>query len=344
MNKRIIPLIVGLAAVWGQSGAQEVLTLQEAVATALRQNTSVMVARNSAVIAQNTASAGKADLLPKLSASAGANYTDIENVGASTTSSVGASASYTLFDGLGNVYRLRQAQSTGRLGALDARNQIESTVLQVGQAYYTAASAFESLRIAREALGISRERLVRAQERSAYGRAGTVDVLSAQVDVNADSVTVVQSQLAWDQARRNLNMLLFREIGAPLAVATGVDYAPMAELGALLSEAQKRNAGFLIYQERTRQAKAAAGAAGSALAPKLDLSGSATYSQTDADLAVGFGDLGYHPPRRRQHQLDAVQRRSAAPGPPVRQADGQEPSAARGSSLARFESVGGQWL
>ncbi len=271
--------------------AQETLTLQEAVATALQKNASVMVARNSAAIAKNTATAGRADLMPRLSVSAGANYMDSELLGASTVSSAGVNLSYTLFDGLGNIYRLRQAQSAGHLGALDARNQIENTILQVSQAYYAAASAFEGLKITREALGISRERLTRAQERAVYGRAGTVDVLSAQVDVNSDSVNVVHAQLAWAQTQRNLNVLLFRDLAQSLTIDTEVKYGVVDDLAALLSAADSRNAAYLIYRERSKQARYATGGAGAAMLPRIDLTGSASYSQTGQDFSIGFDNL-----------------------------------------------------
>jgi len=251
--KRLM-IFAGLLGVAAAGMAQERLTLQEAVATALEKNAAVMVARNNASIARNTAQSGMADMLPKLTASAGASYTDIDNISTNTVSSAGLNLSYTLFDGLGNVYRLKQARATGRMGALDARNQIENTILQVSQAYYGAASAFEGLSIAREAMGISRERLTRAKQRAAYGRAGTVDVLSAQVDVNSDSVNVVQARLAWDEAQRNLNVLLYRDLSKGMAIDTEVDYGVMDALDAFLSASTERNAGYLIYQERSRQA------------------------------------------------------------------------------------------
>lgn len=288
--KRLI-IIAGLLGLAAAGAAQDRLTLQEAVATALQKNAAVLVARNNASIARNTARSGMADLMPRLTASAGANYTDIENISTSTVSSAGLNLSYTLFDGLGNVYRLKQAQSTGTIGALDARNQIENSILQVSQAYYGAASAFEGLNIAREALGISHERLKRAEQRAAYGRAGTVDVLSARVDVNSDSVNVVQARLAWDEAQRNLNVLLYRDLSKGMAIDTAVDYGVIDGLDALLSASNLHNAGYLIFQERSRQASYAAGAAGGAMLPRVDLTGSATYSQTEQDLAVGFNDL-----------------------------------------------------
>jgi len=288
--KRLM-IFAGLLGVAAAGMAQERLTLQEAVATALEKNAAVIVARNNASIARNTAQSGMADMLPKLTASAGASYTDIDNISTNTVSSAGLNLSYTLFDGLGNVYRLKQARATGRMGALDARNQIENTILQVSQAYYGAASAFEGLSIAREAMGISRERLTRAKQRAAYGRAGTVDVLSAQVDVNSDSVNVVQARLAWDEAQRNLNVLLYRDLSKGMAIDTEVDYGVMDALDAFLSASTERNAGYLIYQERSRQAGYAAAAAGGAMLPRIDLTGSATYSQTEQDLAIGFDNL-----------------------------------------------------
>ena len=290
MKKMIICILVA-AATAGSAAAQEKLTLAKSIRLALEQNPNVTAARNDAQIARNTAAAGNAELLPRLSVSSGANYQDSETLGASTTTSAGVSLSYTLFDGFGTVYRMKRAKSAGRLGLLAARNDIEQTVVAVSVAYYRAASSWEALQIAREALNISRERLKRAEERSAYGRAGAVDVLSARVDVNTDSVTVVESQLLWEEAGRSLNLLLNRNIDHKFSIDTDVEFQVLDPLPALINTAKEYNAVFAISREQTDQAGYTASSAAADLWPDITLTGSAGYSRIDPDFSVAFDSM-----------------------------------------------------
>lgn len=286
--KQIFIIIGALLLSVANLPAQETLTLEKAVSLALTRNPNVTVARNDARIAGNTAAAGKAGLMPRLSLSGGADYQDSERLGTTTTTSAGAAVSYTLFNGFGTIYDMKAARSAGKLGYLSARADIENTIVEVSRAYYTAASSFETLQIGKEALGISRERLQRAEERSRYGRAGTVDVLAARVDVNTDSVTVVEARLAWEQACRSLNLLLDRELDYPCRIDTEVRYGNLAELSVLISMAKRQNALFLIAREQTRRAAYNAGSAAADLWPQIDLSGSVGYSRSVPDFSVGF--------------------------------------------------------
>jgi len=284
----IFPVVIAFSLT---ASGQERLTLNEALELALSNNPQIQTARNNSLIAENQAAAGRADLLPRLSFSGGFNYLDTEVRGSSTVTNAGLAASYTIFDGFGTVYRYKLAGSYGRLGRLQALEQIENNILQVCHAYYRAASSFEALTIAKETLGISRERLRRTEKRAGFGRAGNVDVLSAKVDVNTDSVGVVRATLRWDESQRDMNLLLQREISAKFQVDTNVMYVDISELNHLLEIVKNKNTGFLIADERFRLAGYNAGVATSALFPKIDLSTSIGYSQTEANLRAGFDNM-----------------------------------------------------
>jgi len=275
--------------------AQQKLNLSQAVSIALKENMQISVAKNSAEIARNTASAAKAEILPRFSVSGGVNYTDSDapgvNSGIYTTSSVGANISYTIFDGMGNIYRLKKVLSTGRMGLIEARKNIENTILLVGQAYYQAASSFEGLNIAVEALQISKERFKRAEEKNVYGSGTSIDVLSANVAVNTDSVNVVNSIFLWNQARRNLNELLNREIKLQFTVDTTVTFLKIENLENLLFKAEKENAEYLIAIEQKKQAKYSKISAFSQMLPRFDLTGSVGYSRTGQNNSIGFDNM-----------------------------------------------------
>jgi outer membrane protein len=281
----------------GTSVGQPLLTFDEAVAIALRGNPRIAVARNDAEIARNEVHVGNAGLLPRLDLSGSGTYQNSAPPSGteSDVSTTGArlSASYTLFDGLGNINRYRRLASGGRLGELEARARMEASLLAVANAYYGAAAASENLRIARRSLEISQERLTRARRRADYGQGGTVDVLAARVDFNSDTVAVVQAEFAWEDARRGLNTLLGRPITTGFSVEPSVVFAELEPLERMREMALRGNAAYLTAAESLEYARLGLRVASAAYLPQLDLSASYGYDQTDD----GF-NFSLHEPTR----------------------------------------------
>lgn len=290
--KYITLFLLAILLLWGVGFPEEPLRFEQAVAIALEKNHQVRIARNTAAIAGNNVHIGNADLLPVVGLSTGAAFTDnYPATGESaTTTDAGIQVTYTLFDGMGNFYRFKNLQVGGELGELEARNAIETTLLQVSSAFYAAASAYENLRIARELISISEERLARAEKRSAYGQARTVDVLAAQVDYRADQVTVVQATFLWDETRRNLNVLLDREVDFDFTVDTDVEFRENMDLERLKALALSDNAGYLAAQKQWVQSGYDLRVARSQFLPRLDFSGSFGYSRTAPRLSIGLSD------------------------------------------------------
>ncbi|MBN1782445.1 TolC family protein [bacterium] len=292
MFRKILNFICLFSAVMIQ--AQETLTLPRAVHLVLTRNPNILMARNNADIAGRQAQIGNAGLLPKFTLSAGTSYSEEESQtppwDASTGNSAQLQATYTLFDGFGNIYRFQRLQAGRQLGLLDARNQIESIVLQLADGYYNAAAAFENRQIARELVRISQERLERVVNRSEYGRARTIDVLSAQVDLNADSVTLAQADLLLEQNLRSLNLLMFRDVHTPFAVDTAVVIGLKDSLTDILNRAMQSNAALEAARWREKQARSDYRAAIAAHMPRLDLSASYGYSQLNPGWDPAFDD------------------------------------------------------
>lgn len=263
--------------------SSELLTYKKVLEIAQSRNIQIKIARNNAEIARRNAHIGNAGLLPRLDFSGSSTYqsggSGFDNGEAGTTTSTQIQASYTLFDGLGNIFRWKKLRSENRKGNLDSRNLIEQELLKVSNAFFSAASAFEQLKIAEELLSISKVRLERARKRSIYGGATTIDVLSAQVDFATDQVTLTQARFFWDEARRNLNVLLNREINFPFTVDTSVQFQKDFNLEQLKAAALSRNASFLASKEFLYQSELDVKIAKAAFYPRLDLTASYGLSQ-----------------------------------------------------------------
>ena len=274
--------------------AEEPLPLPDAIRIAMQNNPSIQVVRNNAANVKNLARMGNAGLYPNITLSAGATYAEDESQiaprDAATTVNSQIQATYTLFDGFGNIYRWKALRSESNSSEADAQNQIESIILQVADAYYQTAAAIENMQIADELIRISNERYDRAVNRSEFGRARTIDVLSAQVDLNADSVSWERAILQRDQNMRQLNLLLFKDISTETQVDTTIHVEMRWSLEEIKKMSLNNNAALEAAQERERQARYTYHASLTNHLPKLDLSASYGYQQYNYDWDLAYDD------------------------------------------------------
>jgi len=277
--------------------AREHLTLDDAIELALRDNHDIRVARNQARAVNNTVNLGSAGLLPRVDFVSTMNYRDETASDAlgggsssSTQNSAAIQATYTLFDGFGNIFSFNKLKKAGDQADLQARSAIEGVVLQVSAAYYDVANAREQLTIAEEALAISNDRLTRAKKQSQYGQANAVDVLSAEVDLNTDSTTLLNAQLTLQKAGRNLNVLLNRELATTYAVDTAVSYLENAERSSFHQSAVENNADYLAALSALDQARLDLKSTYADFLPRLDMQLSYGYNQTTPDWRIDYDD------------------------------------------------------
>ncbi len=288
-------LLIALCSVPTTAHASGPMTLDEAISIAMENNPDVRVARGEERIARNMVNIGNAGLLPSVDLVGSVSYQETDDPPAasmdeSTTTSAKVQVSYTFFDGFGNIYSFRKLKTGGLLGSLLAKNSIEQTILDVSEAYYRCADASVQLDVARSALSLSDERLRRARLRAEYGQANTLEVLSAAVDANADSVAAMQAGLEYNSARRSLNLLLNRPVSAGVFVATDVEFASDLTQAAVLEGAKRSYSEYRIAEERVHQAEHELGIARSDFFPELSMQASYGYSQTDPGLMVDMDD------------------------------------------------------
>ncbi len=276
--------------------AAETLRLEDAIAEALSRNPDIQVARGEEEISSNNVHIGNAGLLPRIDLAGTVSYQDNEEALSTglrefTSTSASLQASYTLFDGFGNIYTFKKLKSAGRLGRLGARNAIEGIILRVAEAYYRLADASAALDVAREALAISEERLKRARLRSDYGQANSLEVLSATVDANADSVAWKEASLARSNANRTLNLLLNRPVEAEYSIESAVVFERELKADAFLQKARQVYSEYLSARESVKQAEYDLAIARSDFFPELGVQAGYGYSNTVEGFKPGTDDL-----------------------------------------------------
>ena len=237
-----------------QVSAQDVLTKKDAIAIALENNYGVEIANNNVEVAKNNSSIYNTGYLPTVSTSAGANYNnsnqEIERQNGETTKINGAetksynasiNVNYTLFDGLNRKYNYKQLQETYNLSELEARETIENMYLQLFNNYFQIARLSENTSNLDVTLKISKKRLERANHKYDYGQSTKLELLNAQVDVNNDSINLINSRQQFANSKRNLNIILGTQNGIAYNVETEVNFINLMSFEELSSKAKENN-------------------------------------------------------------------------------------------------------
>ena len=233
--------------------AQEKLSKQEAVNIALDHNYDIKVTNNNVEAAKNNSSIYNSGYLPTLSATGGGNYQDKDSenefqdgrvIDQSTTSktlNASANLNYLLFDGMGRKYNYDKLKELYNISEIQATQVIENTVLQLLTSYYEIARLTQNEVNQKTSLSISKERLLREEYKYQYGQNTQLDMLNSEVDVNNDSITLLNINREFANAKRNLNLILGREIQKDFEVDTTVTYNIGLTLESVLTSAKARN-------------------------------------------------------------------------------------------------------
>ena len=207
--------------------AQTGMSLTDAVGVALSENYSVEISNNTSAATQNLATRGQAGQLPTVSASGLFDYgnddtriqltgspTVMETTGAqSTLINASVDVAYTVFSGGANSKRYKKLKINADLSDVQNRIEIESILMQVISAYYNVLRAQDNLEALEENLALSSQRLTFTENQHEYSGGSRGNVLSAQIDLNKDSVSMVSALQALDEAKIAFNQVLNRDLG-----------------------------------------------------------------------------------------------------------------------------------
>ena len=251
--KNTILSVVFLSTLQGFS--QEILTKKQALEIALENNFGIKIANNNLEVAKNNSSIYNSGYLPTATVSSGANYRrenqDIKFqqssrdtiISGAVTKSYNDSLnlSYIIFDGLGRKYNYQQLKETYNLTELQARETIENTYLQLFTTYFQIARLSENTNNLEEALNISKSRLERAKYQYEYGQATRLELLNAEVDINNDSITLINAKQQLSNAKRGLNVVLGVEKEVGYQVETNVEFNKMMNFEELQQKTMSNN-------------------------------------------------------------------------------------------------------
>lgn len=272
--------------------AQSLLTLEDAVDTALKSNFDIRISRNVSGIAQANNTAGNAGMLPMVSfngsVAAGLNAQHQESssgaVTNTTPSTLGGNAGvelfWTLYDG-GKMFVTRQKlREATQLGEFLFRETVQQSLYEVVAAYYDLIRLKQQLRSVEQTIRYNQERVTIAQTGFNAGTLSKLDLLQTKIDLNEVLELSISQEFAIREGKRALNALLARDTETPVEVRDSIPNEFQPDKKSLFSKLNSTNASVLAFQKQLEINRLALKETKSNYLPRFDFNAGYYLSQS----------------------------------------------------------------
>ena len=279
----------------------EILTFDKAVTIALENNYDIQIAKKDLEIASNNYSPGQAGLHPSLTLNGGLGYgvNDAKNQPSGSPARVVTSAQSTTYNGALNIdYVLFQGwvnQNTyRRLGELkqmthfQVKVDIESTILNLANAFYNLAQTNEQVEVSKENLKVSEEQLERAEVALELGTTNSLPYFNLLVNRNEDSISYLNLLNSQRELYQSLINTLNYGMEDSLVIADQVQMNPEITYDFIKERFESQNSQLNLERQRVRLQETELQINNGNLYPRISLNGGYSYnrSQDDASFLI----------------------------------------------------------
>lgn len=244
---------------------QPLLSLEDAVSIALKNNYNIQLAKTNSTIAAENVTIGNAGYLPVLAATASTS-SSIQNVNQirsdgtvnkiprlhNSSNTFGPNINWTIFDGFAMFANYDQLKQLNKLGQVQERDTIQSTLASVISTYYNLIYQTKQILALKEEIDISRLQLRYASDRYNVGRSAKLEVLNAQVNFNTDTTNFLTQLQQFNTTKITFNRLLVRKLNEDFSVPDTIIIQNQPVLADIIAQAQKANPAILEAQINKR--------------------------------------------------------------------------------------------
>lgn len=240
----------------------QVLSLQEAIATALKNNYNIALAKIDSASAALDNSYANYAFIPTVNANAArawnVNAQKVEfadgrkrDTSGLKNNNVNANLAlnWVLFDGLRMFATRDRLAELVRLGEFTVKDQVVNTVASVITTYYNVVQEKQQLRAIEEQMSINAERVKLADRKLSVGLGTRQELLQAQTDLNAQKSQQLGQRTAIEQLKQNLNQLMGIDIARSYDVDTIIPINPSIQLEDVRTAAEQNNPQLLIARK-----------------------------------------------------------------------------------------------
>lgn len=283
------------------TNAQNNLTLENVLAITLKENIDIKIKTNELNQVENYEKVGILGVLPriKINGSSSVNngtsslefatddFPSINDASSESTSINGnIEFSYNLFNGLGSIYTYQKLKKQSDLKSTELLIQIEQALIKTAKQYYDIAYLQEQNKIYSDLLDVSKERYERVKIQNQFGNASKLDLLSAEIDLNKDSVNLINSNYDLKVAKNQLNQTLNRELTLDFNVDNKVEINSNLLYSDLNKEIQKNNNNILFQQYLIEVSKKDKKINSSSIFPQVNISAQYGYNNTESNTSL----------------------------------------------------------
>jgi len=274
--------------------AQNKLTVQQAISAALENNFDIQLLRNDSSSYALDNSYARAAFLPRVNATGGlvfnnnnqkqrlADGSKRESKGVRSNTLTGSvQLNWTLFDGLKMFATKDKLAEFVRLGELNIKNQMVTTVADVINNYYNIVRQKQLLKAIEEQMGINEERVKVAEKKLSVGLGAKPELLQGKVDLNAQKAARLKQQTLIEQLKEQLNQLMNVELNTRYEVSDSIEFATDIILGDLLGAVEKTNPQLLLTKKNIDIGKLTLKERKAERYPTLTFNTAYNYSKTD---------------------------------------------------------------
>ncbi|MES2484767.1 MAG: TolC family protein [Bacteroidota bacterium] len=283
-----------------QDSLQKQLTLlsvEDAVAVALKNNYDIQLATNDLKIDEQNVNLANAGLLPNLYGSVNQNNniqyskqvrTDgtVQELNNAKNNSLnyGVNLGWTIFDGFKMFARYDQLKELQKYGETELKFAITTRVGDVMGTYYDLVQQQQNLKALDTAMVISKQRVETARNRFTIGKAAKLEVLNAEVDLNTDRTNYFRQIELYNNTKTYMNELLARDLTSTFRVADSVAIDDKLVLVDLMNQASQQNPQIQLALIDKRVAQLNLKQVKSARYPQVSVTTGYVFSNSESSL------------------------------------------------------------
>ncbi|MEI6821277.1 MAG: TolC family protein [Bacteroidota bacterium] len=278
--------------------SQNVLTIDEAINIALKNNFDIWIARNDVDAAKLNNTLGNSGMLPGVSITGSDNYavnsidqklSSGSEITASNakynTFSAGAFVNWNIFDGGKMFITKNKLNEIQVLGELQYKDKVMQTIYNVIAAYYDIVRQTQQLNSLNEVINYNKERVKILQTSYDAGLIPKNNLLQSKIDLNVYSENALNQLSVITASKRSLNQLLCRDAGTVLDVTDSIPNSFKLNKEELLSKMYASNTTLLSLQKQIDISKLTISEFNSYYFPKVSLFGG--YNFTESNNSAG---------------------------------------------------------
>ena len=295
-------LTVSIVSILSTNGfSQQLMSLEDALSLTLKENISVKIKTNELDQIKNYEKVGVLGTLPRIivNGSASGNkgtsslefatddFPTLEDAESESKSISGnVVINYNLFNGLGSIYTYQKLKKQTDLKSTELSIQIEQVLLKTAKEYFDIAYLQENYNIIKELLDISKERYNRIKVQNEFGNASKLDLLSAEINLNNDSINLMNIEFELQIAKNQLNQTLNRDLAYDFLVQDKVEINRDLNYSDLNQETQKNNNNVLLGQYMLDISKKDKKINAVSILPRIEISAQYGYNQTESNTSI----------------------------------------------------------